>query len=232
MKGGYHRPGRAGGRVRCRASERPLQRAHMNDVKCATGRMQHANIEREPRVVVSNVLPVRNARAILRHGKCNLQHVSMQPAHATTSVVRHETGSVQRSTSQMQQLATTTYNPRRHPTCSTHHSTCNVRYATYASDGEGHEHTHTHTQCNRSHAWRSTDGAAIPTVWVSFLAWARRATTECGGAEAANKQTNSRSRSTAADGRRQWHAAARLQRRDHAALGRGSGCAEVLVERR
>jgi hypothetical protein len=115
----------------------------------------------------------------------------MQPAHATTSFVRHETGSVQRSTSQMQQLATTTYNPRGHPTCSTHHSTCNVRHATYASDGEGHEHTHTHTrnQCKRSHARRSTDGAATPSVWVSLLAWARRATRECGGAEAANKQT-------------------------------------------
>jgi hypothetical protein len=50
-------------------------------------------------------------------------------------------------------------------------------------------HTHTHTQCNRSHARRRMDGAAIPSVWVSCRAWARRATRECGGAEAANKQT-------------------------------------------
>ena len=115
----------------------------------------------------------------------------MSTCACNKSFVRHETGSVQRSTSQMQQLATTTYNPRRHPTCRTHHSTCNVRYATYASDGEGHEHTHTHSlsQCNRAHARRRMDGAAIPTVWVRFLAWARRATMECGGAEAANKQT-------------------------------------------
>jgi hypothetical protein len=60
---------------------------------------------------------------------------------------------------------------------------------------------------------------------------------ELGGAEAANKQTNksinnSRYPSKLAERRRHWHAAARLPRRDHAALGRGSGCAQVLLEQR
>ena len=155
----------------------------------------------------------------------------MSTCACNKSFVRHETGSVQRSTSQMQQLATTTYNPRRHPTCRTHHSTCNVRYATYASDGEGHVHTHTHTMQPPARTEEHGRGGhtnclgELPCMGETCHDGVRRG-------RSCKQTNNSRSRSAAAVGRRQWHAAARPPRRDPAALGRGSGCARVLQEQR
>jgi hypothetical protein len=86
---------------------------------------------------------------------------------------------------------------------------------------------HSHAQSNKSHT-RSSLGRRTAACLGELPGMGEKLHDGVRRGRSCKHTNNSRSRSTAADGRRQWHAAAGLPRRDHAALGRGSGCARVL----